>query len=266
MAFAQKEVVPNYNKDFIVTSSLNENLMLIIALKKKKKKKQYHLGNQFLKGKDLQLVMTHNNPNNYLGKMDVVPRQHVFVGHFTAFSSFLGFRLGQEAHRVRYERNAGGTSTISESLSVEYFVRRFEAKDVVTEMEVEYCSRNWKKVDYICTLYGQRVGVSVTRAMFYPNPKGFSFDIAYRLLHKKLFGLIMARQGVKERHSFLQCILHVWCETIQIATIVEAAYIEVSRDLDITDDVIPVLTVAEGLHARPIFYEHCLFTSFNLHT
>jgi hypothetical protein len=114
MVFAQKEVVPNYNKDFIVTSSLNENLMLIIALKKRKKKKQYHLGNQFLKGKDLQLVMKHNNSNNYLGKMDVVPRQHVFVGHFTAFSSFLGFRLGQEAHRVRYESNAGGTSTISE--------------------------------------------------------------------------------------------------------------------------------------------------------
>jgi hypothetical protein len=114
MAFAQKEVVPNYKKDFIVTSSLNENLMLIIALKKKKKKKQYHLANQFLKGKDLQLVMKHNNSNNYLGEMDVVPRQHVFVGHFIAFSSFLGFRLGQEAHRVRYESNAGGTSTISE--------------------------------------------------------------------------------------------------------------------------------------------------------
>jgi hypothetical protein len=46
--------------------------------------------------------------------MDVVPKQHVFVGHFIAFSSFLGFRLGQEAHRVRYESNAGGTSTISE--------------------------------------------------------------------------------------------------------------------------------------------------------
>jgi hypothetical protein len=58
--------------------------------------------------------MKHNNSNNYLGEMDVVPRQHVFVGHFIAFSSFLGFRLGQEAHRVRYESNAGGTSTISE--------------------------------------------------------------------------------------------------------------------------------------------------------
>ncbi len=44
------------------------------------------------------------------------------------------------------------------------------------------------------------------------------------------------------------------------------SFLEVARDLDITDDVIPVLTVAEGLHARPIFYEHCLFTSFDPHT
>lgn len=79
---------------------------------------------------------------------------------------------------------------ILQTLSVEYFARRFQAQDVVTEMEVEYWSSNWKKVDYICTLYGERVGVSVTRAMSYPNPNSFSTEIAYRLLHKKLYGLV----------------------------------------------------------------------------
>ncbi len=79
---------------------------------------------------------------------------------------------------------------VVQSLSKEYFARRFQAKDVVTEMEVEYCSMNWKKVDYICTLYGRRVGVSVTRAMSYPDPDAFSPQAAYRLLHKKLFGLV----------------------------------------------------------------------------
>ena len=77
-----------------------------------------------------------------------------------------------------------------QSLSVEYFARRFQAQDVVTEMEVEYWSFNWKKVDYICTLYGQRVGVSVSRAMCYPDPNAFSSEIAYRLLYKKLYGLV----------------------------------------------------------------------------
>jgi len=57
-------------------------------------------------------------------------------------------------------------------------------------LQVEYCSMNWKKVDYICTLYGQRVGVSVTRAMSYPDPEQFSPDMANKLLHKKLFGLV----------------------------------------------------------------------------
>lgn len=77
-----------------------------------------------------------------------------------------------------------------QSLSMEYFSRRFQARDVVTEMEVEYRCMNWKKVDYICTLYGERVGVSVTRAMSYPNPAAFKPDEAYRLLYKKLFGLV----------------------------------------------------------------------------
>ena len=80
-----------------------------------------------------------------------------------------------------------------QSLSVEYFVRRFGAKDIVTEMEVGYCTFNWKKVDYICSLYGQRVGVSVTRAMSFPDPKEFSAQMAYRLLYKKLFGLVSSQ-------------------------------------------------------------------------
>eukprot|EP01018_Ginkgo_biloba_P011303 Gb_31383 [translate_table: standard] len=217
------------NTDFIVTSPLKQNLMLTLALTQRKR--------------DLEI------PEE--GKL-------ILVGHFRAFLSFRHFGLGPDALRVRTECNAGGTSTISESLSVEYFVRRFQAKDIVTEMEVEYCSLNWKKVDYICTLYGQRVGVSVTRAMSYPDPDLFSPEMANRLLHKKLFGLVVAREGVADKHCFSQCILHVWCETEKTARLLEAEYAEVSQELEITDDVIMVLTVADGLHAKPIFYEHCL--------
>ncbi|EFJ15258.1 hypothetical protein SELMODRAFT_422943 [Selaginella moellendorffii] len=115
-------------------------------------------------------------------------------------------------------------SSCMQSLSVEYFVRKFKATDVVTEMEVEYCAMNWKKVDYICNLYGQRVGVSVTRAMSYPNPEDFSPQMAYRLLYKKLFGLVVARHGVTDRHSFSQCVLHVWCETTTTAKLLQAQY------------------------------------------
>lgn len=212
------------NTDFIVTSPLKQDLMLTLALTDRKR--------------ELEKV--------------------ILVGHFRALLSFKNFGLGPDAMRVRTEANAGGTSTISEALSVEYFVRRFQAKDIVTEMEVEYCIRNWKKVDYICTLYGQQVGVSVTRAMCYPDPHQFSSDMATRLLYKKLFGLVVARDGVADRHCFSQCILHVWCETERIAKLLEAEYAEVSQEMEVIDDVIMVLTVADGLHAKPIFYEHCL--------
>jgi hypothetical protein len=69
---------------------------------------------------------------------------------------------------------------------------------------------------------------------------------------------VVARHGVIKQHSFLQSILHVWCETQRTANIMEAEYRGVLEELDISDDVIMVLTVAEGHHARPIFYEHCI--------
>ncbi|XP_057823422.1 uncharacterized protein LOC131035699 [Cryptomeria japonica] len=212
------------NTDFIVTSPLKQDLMLTLAL--------------IHRERDLEKL--------------------IFVGYFRAFLSFRNFGLGPDALRIRTESNAGGTSTISEALSVEYFVRRFQAKEIVTEMEVEYSHLNWKKVDYICTLNGQRVGVSVTRAMSYPDPDHFSPDMANRLLHKKLFGLVVARDGVADRHCFSQCILHVWCETERTAKLLQAEYADVSQELEVTDDVIMVLTVADGLHAKPIFYEYCL--------
>lgn len=230
------------NRDFTVTSPVRENLLVTIALTSQRS----------IKGEEEEeeLERAVKEPN--------LKPVRVLIGKFTAFSSFLQFKLCRDALRVKFEQNAGGSSTISESLSVEYFARRFQAQDVVTEMEVEYWSSNWKKVDYICTLYGQRVGVSVTRAMCYPDPNAFSTDIAYRLLYKKLYGLVVARDGVSKRHSFSNCILHVWCETQRTAEIMNSMYAGVRKDLEISDDVIMVLTVADGQLARPIFYEHAL--------
>ncbi|KAG0584149.1 hypothetical protein KC19_3G189300 [Ceratodon purpureus] len=230
-----------FNRDFTVTSPVRENLLVTIALTSQR--------NTSASGEEEDLEQAVKQP--------LKPVQ-ILIGKFTAFSSFLRFDLCRDALRVKFEQNAGGSSTISESLSVEYFARRFQAQDVVTEMEVEYWSSSWKKVDYICTLYGQRVGVSVTRAMCYPDPNAFSPEIAYHLLHKKLYGLVVARDGVSKRHSFCKCILHVWCETQRTAEIMKTMYAGVRKELQISDDVIMVLTVADGLHARPIFYEHAL--------
>ncbi|XP_024364790.1 uncharacterized protein [Physcomitrium patens] len=231
------------NNDFAVTSSLRDNLLITIALTERECSTQFVEDQEEL-------------------KLGLKEQAHlVLLGRFTAFSSFLQFKLCHDALRVKYEQNAGGSSTISESLSVEYFARRFRAQDIVSEMEVEYWSSNWKKVDYICTLYGQRVGVSVSRAMAFPDPKAFSPEMAHRLLHKKLYGLVVARDGVTKRHSFSKSILHVWCETQRTAEIMRTVSTDVRKDLNISDSIIMVLTVADDLYSRPIFYEHALHQS-----
>lgn len=46
--------------------------------------------------------------------------------------------LRGDARRVASEPNAGGTSIVSETLSMEHLQRRFAATNVVTEMEVKY--------------------------------------------------------------------------------------------------------------------------------
>eukprot|EP00246_Nothoceros_aenigmaticus_P013978 TRINITY_DN5113_c0_g1_i1.p1 TRINITY_DN5113_c0_g1~~TRINITY_DN5113_c0_g1_i1.p1 ORF type:complete len:735 (+),score=103.89 TRINITY_DN5113_c0_g1_i1:139-2343(+) len=234
------------NKDFAVTSLVRKNLLLTIALSQNKEKL----------GVDCDSQQGDERQTGDEGSIQKCGQ--ILVGQFTAFSSLMGFGLGHDARRVATEQNAGGSSTISETLSVEYFVRRFQARDIVTEMEVEYSFMNMKKVDYVCTIFGQRVGVSVTRAMSYPDPKKFNEDTAMALLRKKLFGLVVARSGVTSRHSFSQCILHVWCETRNTAKILEEKYPEISTEMQVAEDVIMVLTVAEGSQARPIFYEACL--------
>ncbi|CAI5521330.1 unnamed protein product, partial [Closterium sp. Naga37s-1] len=148
----------------------------------------------------------------------------VFVSEFEARAPFLHFSLSEHAARVASSPNAGGASVISESLSVEYFVRHFGATDIISEMEVQYCDSNWKKVDYICSLFGQRFGVSVTRAMMYPDPGRFDYDHAKALLRKKLHGLVVAWSGVSPMHCFSRAILHVWCETPHIANLLHQAF------------------------------------------
>lgn len=77
------------NKDFIVTSPVLENLLVTIALTSQRR------------GED-QLELAVEGPCQ------------VLIGRLTAFSSFSRFKLCRDALRVKFEQNAGGSSTISE--------------------------------------------------------------------------------------------------------------------------------------------------------
>lgn len=157
------------------------------------------------------------------------------------------------AEKIYREPNAGGKSINSEAFSVNVLDQLYGITDIISEMEVQYVWYNYKKCDYVCTLFGQRVGVSVTRAMGYPNHTYFTSEDAQRLLKKKISGLLVARDGVINKYNFDKCILHMWCESLEIADIIKQEH----ENLDecVKDDIIIVLTVTKPYTSPFIYYD-----------
>lgn len=125
--------------------------------------------------------------------------------------------------------NAGGKSEISEAFSMQYFYERYRASHFLCEMEVSYWI-HFKMVDFICTIKRKRMGVSVTRAMGYPESSDFTGEDALKLLRRKLYGLIVARNSTERKHRFFKSTLHVFCQTPEIADLVEQAFVNLDID------------------------------------
>lgn len=119
--------------------------------------------------------------------------------------------LSQEAIKVLKEPNAGGQSERSEAYAMEFLSKIYGAKNIFTEMEVKYHYPHWKKCDFITTIEGENVGVSVTRIL---PPKKLPVNeielYIASLLHKKLYGLVVSRAGTVENCVFSRSILFAW--------------------------------------------------------
>lgn len=108
---------------------------------------------------------------------------------------------------------------------MQYMHNKFGATDFIPEMDVPYWIE-YKMCDFLMMLKGKWVGVSVTRAVpSYPFENGeFTFERARELLERKLYGLIVAREAVMEEYGFTESVLHIWCYSAKIASLVEAAH------------------------------------------
>ena len=153
--------------------------------------------------------------------------------------------VASQAKDSRDIDNAGGKSDVSEMFSIDYLMRIHGARDIIFETQVQYWI-TYKMVDFICTIEDQRVGVSVARAMAYPSPDRFTAKMAARLLYKKLYGLIVARNAVSDHQSFYRSVLHIWCQNQRIADLMQDAFANLDNDdygLDVKGVVILQLTV-----------------------
>lgn len=148
------------------------------------------------------------------------------------------------------KNNARGNSDISESISIDYLERYFNATNIITEMDVCYFI-DYKNVDFLCTIDKSRIGLSVTRAMRYPDPDLFTLEDARHLIRKKLSGLIISRNATVEKHSFFKSILHVFCQTKKISYLLKEAFDTLDdwgEHFDLKGIVILLLTICSDIH------------------
>lgn len=131
--------------------------------------------------------------------------------------------INYEAKRSLEILNAGGQSEISEMFSINYFIEKYNASNIILEKEVIYWI-DYKMVDFIVTIGENRIGVSVARAMGFPNASCFTYEMAKKLLFKKIYGLIVARNGVVKEQSFYRSFLHIWCQSENIANLLQLAF------------------------------------------
>jgi hypothetical protein len=140
------------------------------------------------------------------------------------YYQFSALHMSLDVNATLFIANAGGKSEISEAISMHYMQSFFGATNVIPEMAIKY-RKKYAMCDYIITIFGHQVGVSVTRA-FKPkvSPVQFTEMEATRLIFKKLNGLVIARNCVDDQFSFFKSILHVWCPNVNNANILHAAY------------------------------------------
>ncbi len=133
-----------------------------------------------------------------------------------------GMSWSSDAKKMIDLPNAGGTSVFSEALSLEILQRAFNAKLEKTEMEIEYWPHGSKITDYSCKLWDQVIGVSVTRA--FKHSGEYDRDDAQKLLHKKLFGVLMSTQNVLKQHAWKKQILHAVCPSQDVADLMQEEF------------------------------------------
>lgn len=154
--------------------------------------------------------------------------------------------LSGDATRILTEDNAGGSSYISESLSLEVLHRAFGARLGRAEMELEYWPANGAITDFSVEIDGEEVGVSVTRALQPPGAAvPFSDDDAESLLRKKLRGINKSTETCINA-AWSKQILHVWAASRRIASKVQAAY-ERFDEPELCANTVVLVTLCRGL-------------------
>jgi hypothetical protein len=163
--------------------------------------------------------------------------------------------MTEDAQRVFKTENAGGSSELSEALSMELLARTLGARLHKTEMELAYFTGDGstsKITDYSIVLDGRVVGVSVTRACKGWPPVAGSYTVqdSLRLLSKKLLGVNESSRHVSNA-DWTKQMLHVFVADASYMTVLNEAAALIPPAL-IANTVV-LFTLCTGAHSADIF-------------
>lgn len=158
-------------------------------------------------------------------------------------------------------QNAGGSSELSECVSMQILYEQFKARGVTTEMEIKYWCDHWKRCDYVTRLGDNKhkTAVSVTRVAMRKNKLGqplvqFNRVMAVQLFAKKLRGLVVARTGiVSDDDGFDESILHILCRHEREVEILRQVYWVLNIKLRVDIRVLVSLIKGDDSHVKTMF-------------
>ena len=116
--------------------------------------------------------------------------------------------LSPGGQRIIEDGNAGGSSLLSEVFAYEVLHRCDRAVLLETENNIDYV-REGSITDLLVEIDGERVGVSVTRAVGWPRDDPYTVADATRILEHKLEGVLESSANVVPEHAWVKQILAV---------------------------------------------------------
>lgn len=148
---------------------------------------------------------------------------------------------GQE---IRADGNLGGSSLDSEIFAHETLYRCEGAALVATEGEVTYADPSGKKTDLVVDIDGLRIGVSVTRAVGWPQDAPWTTAEATALLEDKLADIPLSSANVTGAHVWEKQVLAVIAFSPAHADALAESWAALSADLRL--DTVLWVVATEG--------------------
>ena len=159
--------------------------------------------------------------------------------------------MTEGAQTILTEPNAGGSSTISEAFAYEVLARCEGALLLQTETEIDYDPEDSKKTDMAVEIAGQRVGVSVTRAVGFPPENPYTPAQAEDLLDGKLADILVSSANVVPEQAWVKQVLVVMAYADMHASSLEMALANI--DAMTQADTIVYVVVTDGMDT-PVYF------------